>query len=1029
MSSFRNRVRGLCAAAAAIVFAISPVSRAQMTPEDTVKSFDVADGLEATVWAAEPMLVNPTNIDIDSRGRVWVCEGANYRRSITRPEGDRIIILEDTDHDGKADKQTVFVQDTRLKSPLGVCVLRTKVYVSLSPNILVYTIDETGDKPVGPPEIWMTGFEGAEHDHGVHAVTFGPDGRIYFNSGNAGTEVKEPFKWGNGKPVVDSLGSSIPTGPLWRGKERPKGLIGYQQGMAFRTYADGTGFETIGWNFRNNYELATDSFGTVWQSDNDDDGNEGVRINYVMEGGDFGYHGPQGHDWQRDQAAFPGQSKQQAHWHQKWPGVVPNMLHTGGGSPTGIVVYEGELLPEKFRGALIHCDAGPNIVRAYIPKPTEQVPTKKFTEEGNLQGPDKAGAGYTADVVNIIKAKDTWFRPSDICVAPDGSLLIADWYDPGVGGHQTADQPKNEKPDWHKLRGRIYRVAPKGNTPAAVKLDLSTTKGQLAALKSPNMATRYLAYTHLKGSPDAETALAATFATEHNPRFRARALWLLATMPDAASHIAIALKDKDENIRITAFRAARQAGLDVIAIADALADDSSPAVRREVALAMNYQPSDKAVPILVKLADQYDGEDRWYLEALGIGAIGKEDALLAAWEQSGTNKSGKPGEMIRWRLKKEPPAPIVLDEKIQSVTQWWVAAPFESTGTDALAINFGPDSRPATIDPNAPLTAPDGKPIKWQRVSTTPYQGVYAGLKYVNFRDWCESQHLPFEHVIGYFATTIVSPVEQNATLLVGSNDGCRAWLDGKPVLDHPKGRALRYADDKIDVPLKAGANLLLVKLHNQIGPSGLLVALSADKQKVAFAAQGGSTAETASTAAQPSLTSNPAVAAALAAGKSVSKDGVVLPSFDELAKLKGDAKSGEAVFANASAANCISCHQIGTKGQMLGPPLTTVGQKLNKSQLYEAILKPSNGILMGYESWVVKTKKGEVFSGLKTSENADGITIKDTKGQYHDIPAGDIARQVKQKISIMPEGLSQTMTKQELVDLVEYLTTLKNKN
>src|SRR4051794_11106739 len=171
MSSFRNRACGLCvaAAAAAIVFAANaPVAHAQKTPEDTVKSFEIAEGLEATVWAAEPMLVNPTNIDVDSRGRVWVCEGANYRTSIKRPEGDRIVILEDTDHDGKADSQKVFVQDTKLKSPLGVCVLGNKVYISLSPNILVYTIDESGDKPVGPPEVWMTGFEGAEHDHGVH---------------------------------------------------------------------------------------------------------------------------------------------------------------------------------------------------------------------------------------------------------------------------------------------------------------------------------------------------------------------------------------------------------------------------------------------------------------------------------------------------------------------------------------------------------------------------------------------------------------------------------------------------------------------------------------------------------------------------------------------------------------------------------------------------------------------------------------------------------------------------------------------
>jgi putative heme-binding domain-containing protein len=613
-----------------------------------------------------------------------------------------------------------------------------------------------------------------------------------------------------------------------------------------------------------------------------------------------------------------------------------------------------------------------------------------------------------------------------VCVAPDGSLLIADWYDPGVGGHQTADQPKNDPPDWHKLHGRIYRLGPKGNKAVPVKLDLLSPQGQLAALKSPNMATRYLAYTHLKGSPDAEPMLAAMFTKDANARFRARALWLLATMPDGTKHIAIGLKDKDADIRITAFRAAREAGLDVVAIANTLADDSSPAVRREVALAMNYQPADKAVPVLVKLANQYDGEDRWYLEAIGIGAIGKEDALLAAWEQSGTNKSGKPGEMIRWRLKKEPPAPIVLDEKIQSVTDWWIAAPFESTAKDVLDIDFGLDKHPGDVDPNSPLRAPDGKAIKWQHFSTTPYQGVYAGLKYVNFREWCEAQKVPWEHVVGYFVTKIVSPVEQKATILLGSNDGCRAWLNGSQVLDHPKGRALRYADDKLEVMLKAGDNLLLVKLHNQIGPSGLIVAVNADKQKVTFGGESGSTSTPTSIAQSPL---SPEASAAVAAGKAVTKDGVVLPAFDELAKLGGDAKAGEAVFANASGANCISCHQIGTKGQMLGPPLSTVGQKLNKPQLYEAILKPSAGILMGYESWVVKTKKGDVVSGLKTSENVNGITIKDTKGQYHDIAAGDIARQVKQKISIMPEGLSQTMTKQELVDLVEYLTTLKNKN
>ena len=118
---------------------------------------------------------------------------------------------------------------------------------------------------------------------------------------------------------------------------------------------DGSDFEVLGYNFRNNYELTVDSYGTVWQSDNDDDGNQGVAINYVMEGGNFGYTGPNGSNWNRDEkeykATFPGQTHQEAQWHQQWPGVVPNLLNTGQGSPTGITVYEGDLLPDLYQGA------------------------------------------------------------------------------------------------------------------------------------------------------------------------------------------------------------------------------------------------------------------------------------------------------------------------------------------------------------------------------------------------------------------------------------------------------------------------------------------------------------------------------------------------------------------------------------------------------------------------------------------------------------------------------------------------------
>src|SRR5688572_33107599 len=102
---------------------------AQKAPDETVKSLKAADGLEVTLWASEPGMVNPTNMDIDERGRIWVCEAANYRGSKLRPEGDRIMVLEDTDKDGACDKYHVFHQDPSLFAPLGIAKFGNKLYV------------------------------------------------------------------------------------------------------------------------------------------------------------------------------------------------------------------------------------------------------------------------------------------------------------------------------------------------------------------------------------------------------------------------------------------------------------------------------------------------------------------------------------------------------------------------------------------------------------------------------------------------------------------------------------------------------------------------------------------------------------------------------------------------------------------------------------------------------------------------------------------------------------------------------------
>ena len=168
-------------------------------PENAVAGLDVAPGLEATLFAGEPMLLSPSDIDVDHRGRIWVCEVVNYRgRNGQRPEGDRILILEDTDQDGKADKQTVFYQGRDIDTRLGICVLGKKVIVSVAPNVFVFT-DEDGDGKADKKDVLFTKVGLPQHDHSTHAFVFGPDGKFYWNVGNSGRAVHDR----HGRPIVD----------------------------------------------------------------------------------------------------------------------------------------------------------------------------------------------------------------------------------------------------------------------------------------------------------------------------------------------------------------------------------------------------------------------------------------------------------------------------------------------------------------------------------------------------------------------------------------------------------------------------------------------------------------------------------------------------------------------------------------------------------------------------------------------------------------------------------------------------------
>ncbi|MBI3683240.1 MAG: PQQ-dependent sugar dehydrogenase [Acidobacteria bacterium] len=948
---------------------------AQETPLGTVKGLKTAPGLEITLWAWEPMLVNPTNIDIDAKGRIWVLEAVNYRRKLKNqpdyaPAGDRILILEDTNGDGKADRRTVFDQSPELRSPLGISVLGDKVIVSQSPDIIVYTKDEN-DKVV-KKEVLLTGWSGTDHDHGVHAVIFGHDGRYYWDAGDQGFDVKDK----EGRRWVSS-------------REGP-----FYAGTVLSMNPDGSDFRVLAHNFRNPYEVAMDSFGSLWQTDNDDDGNAWTRLNYVMPGGNYGYWGPGGRSWRADKGT---------HFHSELPGVVPNIARLGAGSPCGLVVYEGNLLPEKYRGQLLHAEAGKRIIAAYHLSPD--------------------AAGYKVQVENVVSGPDTWFRPSDVAVAPDGAVYISDWYDPGVGGHNMKDI----------RRGRIYRLAPPGYRPRRAE----------PSLASPAQSARYLEYARLlREGPAALPELEAMWRNG-DPVLQARALWLIGRVRGAnAPQIREASVDADPRFRILAMRVWKMTGGDWTRFAS----DPSAAVRRELAAALQDVPAGKSAELFVQLAKSWDGQDRWYLEALGIAARGRENAFY------GKLRDAFPGD---W------------DAKLARLI--WELRP-----SDALPYLRANLHRPDALEALAAMALPEaGRAVAGMMNSaSTPdelRQDAFARMSKRLFSEWIPLRKDPA--VRAAIRTGVATPAlrmaalellddledpEYGPELLSVAKDSTAAGearviavqalgrtrdeayfadLDtfaasGPAQIRVAAVRAIGYARPP---GYEAGLQkLLLSNAPNEVRSEAVRVLVRTDRgitRLLDLEQKGELPAEMRTLAMSAAHQSrNPAIHAR--AEKLLplpaTKNKKPLPPARVLLALEGNAERGKRVFSMKGGPECNNCHSLDGSKQLAGPHLTNTGGKFGKEGLLDALLNPSAAIAPEYTMWILETKTRGTVTGTLGEDTPQRVVVRTETGDQIRLKPSEITSRRASKLSMMPEDLPARLTGQQIADLLEFLTTLK---
>lgn len=944
--------------------------------------------LEISLFASEPMMTNPTNMDIDDKGRVWICEAYNYRNALNpknpyNKKGDRILILEDTDQDGKADKSKVFYQGEDINAALGIAVLGNKTYISCSPNVFVFT-DLDGDDVPDKKEILYTGIGGTQHDHGMHAFVFGPDGKLYFNYGNAGEALLTKDR----KPILDEFGAEI----------KPEGKP-YREGMVYRSDLDGSNVEILGWNFRNNYELTLDSYGRMWQSDNDDDGNRSTRINYMMDYGNYGYKDEMtGADW-RVRRTNLEDSVYARHWHLNDPGVVPNLLQTYAGSPTGIVMYEGDLLPKRFQNQLIHCDAGPNIVRAY--------PTTK------------SGAGFHASIIPILDGskKDKWFRPSDVTVAPDGAIFVSDWYDPGVGGHAMGDS----------TRGRVYRIAPKNNRPSVPKYDYQNPKDAVKALQNPNQSIRFLAYQAVqKLGLLAENEL-KNLIQGSNPIFAARAYWLLAELNNY--YIEHASKNQNEDLRVQSVRMARKHYKNSSEFMLELAADPSVQVKREVALAIRHK---KLSNVWLKLVEGFDGTDRWFLESLGIAANKNWEECLALLK----NKEGEKWleknyvKELVWRSRSpktvEYLEQIIKNTPLDKRNKFYRAFDFQESATkNEVLIRLIKAS-----------TSSDEKVTIFKHLEE---KGMLNNVTVKNEIPLLLSgikNNLDFITIVNKFS--IKTQFQKLHSILMNSEIRAEYEEAGKTCVKlhgsagllkgmANKNTTLKAIDRYGEIDDKLITQILIKTFTNQN--------LSYDLRLQAIKEMRGWDSEAIlwqmyKSNKIPSDVANEAKNILKRTWHSdirlesskifASEENKKALDMERILALKADVLKGKGIYESY----CSTCHVAQKSGIDFGPGLSLIGNKLVKQSLLNSILNPSEGISFGYEGNLITLKDGSSFQAIITSKTENDLMIKyPGQSQINIIKIKDTKSIVPMRDSLMPKF---PLNENELADLVGYLETLK---